>query len=1075
MSTYIQGVTDYIPQIQPFKPDFNFFQSALEKKQLQYEAGYNKINSIYSQLLNSPLLRQSNKDRRDNLFSSIDSEIKRLSGVDLSLAENVDQAGKLFTPLINDQYFRKDLAYTKQYQGQLQRAEGLRSNPDPKSDERYWEEGVSALHYMAQDFSNSTDDESLNFAAPTYTPFINTAEKLFKFAKDNDINVTNIDFNGGYIWTYKNGKPAIPAIQNVFSTILNNDSRVKDMFQTQAYLTRKNYIQQNAANFGGDTNQAEQAYLKEKIDQINQYYKQVNEHDERKAQQANTNKKLIEEKIAQRGVDPDVDPELVALYQNSANDASVQQSVLDKNKSVLASTDFMSYDPSNLQVMRQRVDGAMASFLLDDMSGKVASDYAMAKSDVEVKEDPYVKMQVQFKYDMMKLQQEFNNDVVLKLMEVAKGKAENNGDAIPGYDPASDDGRFIEEPGPGGTVSEDQNVIARNQRQQTAVTDKVVSSGKDSIQNFLSYQNGIISSPTASATEKAAAEQAIVNTLGTYNVTETEGGYTYEKDAPTDWTRTGKGLLSLLGMPYASMLGATGVGALYSYASSEIYQGLNSKEKVDVPGKVTKTSGYVTKGADGTYQLVNFNQIPGHDVVGSDNYIGNVQKKIKDYADQNLVVNRDANALVLKTIVDNNQMSIDKKQQVIAAIADANKRNNEKVSTLLIKESGLPTFASSLFMNDQKTAPRTENEFIVEYVKAAKRDKALKLGDPNAGVLEKYASAFGLESVVNPFKGTMDDSDYTEDAVDAYEKLSNTYERLSKTSELGLESYDQKLLGEAGINRFYTGNALYTFDAAAYKNKSFKLAMDFLKKDLLPNTVSNSANIDAGVKVIAGVSGTDVTSKDYANMQHDPKAAAILKDFLLSATRNYGGKTGENVIRPTGSFILNAVAANDANKVAMTWEISPEWLQKHAGTANNKGIAWDLQEQISEGKASNQIAFFMNADKARSLGFTSMQSTDEEMLLNTTGRYTINSDGGQIEFRRNNDGTLSYFGSANSYADGKLVTEPISGITQSDINAAASYWQDVLGKISETNANYKNTLVSNSGNKIYDPNLLLQQ
>jgi hypothetical protein len=1072
MATYLNGVTDYIPQIQPFKPDFNFFQSALEKKQLQYEAGYNKINSVYSQLLNSPLLRQANKDRRDNLFSSIDSEIKRLSGVDLSLSENVDQASKLFNPLINDNYFRKDLAYTKQYQGQLQRAEGLRRNPDPKSDERYWEEGVSALHYMAEDFSKSSDADSLNYTAPRYTPFINTAEKLFKFAKDNDINVTNIDFNGGYIWTYKNGKPAIPAIQNVFSTILNGDSRVKDMFQTQAYITRKNYMQSNAANFGGDVNQAEQAYLKEKIDQINQFYRQSNEDNEKKYQQASTNKKVIEEKIAQRGIDPDVDPELVALYQNASNDTSVQQSVLDKNKSVLANTDFMSYDPANLEMMRQRVDGAMASFLLDDMSSKVASDYAMAKSDVEVKEDPYVKMQVQFKYDMMKLQQEFNNDVVLKLMDVAKGKAENNGDAVPGYNPALEDGSFNPDPGAGGTVSEDQNILARNQRQQTQLTGDVVGVGQDSMQNFLTYNNQIIASSTASAAEKAAAEQAIVNTLGTYNVTETEGGYTFEKDAPTDWSKIGKGLLQAgPGM----LLAGFDMGATVRSGYKNLYEGMFSNEKVEVKGTVKKASGYVTKNSDGTYALVNFNQVPGHDIPGSENYIGNIQKKIKDYADQNLAISRDGNALGLKLIVDKNQTSVDKKQQVITAIAAANQRNNEKVNTLLTKESGLPAFASNLFMNDQKTAPRTENEFIVEYVKAAKRDRALKIGDPNAGVLEKYAAAFGLESITNPFKGGMDDSDYIEDAVDAYEKLSESYESLSKNSQLGLEGYDQKLLGEAGINRFYSGSATYGFDAAAFKNKSYAIGIDFLNKDLIPNTMSKAANIDAGVKVVSGVSGLDVTGKDYAELEHSPQAASILKDFLLSAKRNYGGKTGENVIRPTGSFTLSAVAANDANKVAMTWEISPEWIQKHAGTENNKGITWELQQKMAENTGGNQITFFMNADKAKSVGFTAMQSTDEEMLLNMTGNYKLNSDGGQVEFRRNNDGTISYFGSANSYTDGKMVTQPISGVTQSDINAAAEYWQGVLGKISETNAAYKNTLSNNSGNKIYDPNLLLQQ
>jgi hypothetical protein len=37
MATYIQGVTDYIPDYQPFQPDLNFYASYLQTKQNQYD------------------------------------------------------------------------------------------------------------------------------------------------------------------------------------------------------------------------------------------------------------------------------------------------------------------------------------------------------------------------------------------------------------------------------------------------------------------------------------------------------------------------------------------------------------------------------------------------------------------------------------------------------------------------------------------------------------------------------------------------------------------------------------------------------------------------------------------------------------------------------------------------------------------------------------------------------------------------------------------------------------------------------------------------------------------------------
>ena len=37
MATYLQGVQDYIPQIQPAQPDFNFYNTVLQTKQNQYD------------------------------------------------------------------------------------------------------------------------------------------------------------------------------------------------------------------------------------------------------------------------------------------------------------------------------------------------------------------------------------------------------------------------------------------------------------------------------------------------------------------------------------------------------------------------------------------------------------------------------------------------------------------------------------------------------------------------------------------------------------------------------------------------------------------------------------------------------------------------------------------------------------------------------------------------------------------------------------------------------------------------------------------------------------------------------
>ena len=47
MATYLQGVTDYIPQFQPFQPDLNFYSNIMQTKQSQYDTNFNNINNLY--------------------------------------------------------------------------------------------------------------------------------------------------------------------------------------------------------------------------------------------------------------------------------------------------------------------------------------------------------------------------------------------------------------------------------------------------------------------------------------------------------------------------------------------------------------------------------------------------------------------------------------------------------------------------------------------------------------------------------------------------------------------------------------------------------------------------------------------------------------------------------------------------------------------------------------------------------------------------------------------------------------------------------------------------------------------
>ena len=1076
MATYINGVTDYIPQIQPFKPDFNFFQSALEKKQLQYQAGYNKISKVYGQLLNSSLTRQANVDRRDELFTQIDSEIHRLSGVDLSLQENVQAASTLFQPLIDSSYFRKDLAFTKQYEGELRRSNALRKKPDPKSDIKWWQEGDSALHYQAQDFAKSTDEESLGFSAPRYVPFVNTTDMLFKFAKDNSIDPKSISFDGGFIFTYKNGSQAIPVLNSVFSSVLANDPRVKDMANVQSYLNRKNYIAENVQKFNGDEYAAETEYLKTKVNDINTYFRKLAEDGKQKSDKIKSTKSVIEDKIQKNGVDPDIDKDLIEIYQNLKNDDQVQSSVNDQANEALTNTDAINFDDGDRETLRYRVDNAMSGLLIQQMAGETATQYALAKADVEVKENPVAMAAMNHRYRMIENQQKFEFDKALKVMDIATQSLKNKGEASQGesLNPTFYKGTVIEKPGTGNVDITDVHVQEQNERKVASFANDGMTLTMANAEAFLNQQNYIIE--TGSPDQKALAEQNIKSVLGEYSSQKSPEISLEHHNDDIKWGQLGTSLLEMVGGTV--MVALSGVGELASlglatplaaagaiggagfaaHGASQFGDALyGSDEQIKVASATTSSKGLAIRQTNGTYKLANQKDIPALSDPNSGDYYSEVNKRIKGYSDQYIKMDpTDPAAAVLKNQIDQYTNEINANDKLISAASSIIAENNSKLTTALAAQSGANMSDVNNFFTPDKTRTLTENEFVVKYVDWMSRpEQQAQYDNPSQDDIIDYAQ--GL-----------------------YEDITDSYEDLKKDpdAEIGIKSLDPYLPGEGGINRFFGKAAKYDFDSAVYSAPSYQMAMDFFQKDFTPNTLSRDALNQSGAKVIMG-SGFDITDENYndATTQESLKNANILKAFLSSAMINQGGKTGENIQRPAGSYYLHAVAANNSDKVAMTWDLSPEWVKDHAGTNTSHGITWELYKNMvnggvdKDGKSNSQITFIMDADKVESDPFKHMQMNKPEALMAMTGSYNIDYSGtGNINVTPGVNGGYTYRGTVKSIdGSGKPVDNSIYGTTDVDFNALNQKLNEVLQQAAKANLQMQNTLRTASPNTIKDP------
>ena len=205
MATYIKGVTDYIPVLEPFKPDYKFLSDVLTVREDRYDTNFKSLNNLYSKVVYAPLSREDNEDTRQQYANRLSNGLKQISGTDLSLQQNVDVAKGLFKPFFEDKSIVKDLAFTKMYAKEMQTANSYMTDPSEKQRDRYWQIGVQDLKYQMDDFKNGTSQEALSQGMPTYVENPNIYERSFEALKDSELSIKQTTLEGDWIITTKNG------------------------------------------------------------------------------------------------------------------------------------------------------------------------------------------------------------------------------------------------------------------------------------------------------------------------------------------------------------------------------------------------------------------------------------------------------------------------------------------------------------------------------------------------------------------------------------------------------------------------------------------------------------------------------------------------------------------------------------------------------------------------------------------------------------------------------------------------------------------------------------------------------
>jgi|688.fasta_scaffold15029_2 hypothetical protein len=412
MSTYLQGVTDYIPEFQPFQPDLNFYSNVLQTKQTQYDSNWQSLNKMYGQYFYADLTRDGNIKKKDELLKNMEFNLKRVSQLDLSLEQNVNQATQVFKPFYEDKNLMKDMSWTKTYNAQVGTAQALQGSAEEDRRKQFWDTGLREMQYKKDEFRKADDATAMGFNNVAYTPYVNSVELAQKIAKDAGLSIESVDFSpdGKWIVTQKNGEKLKEPLSKLFEARLGSDPQVQAVYKTQAYVNRKDYAYSNAAQFNGDQNAAEMKYLENSFnilkDQNKQRYKAVQE----RSTSYESKIKAIEKDIADKKAGPDAQKELDNLKAGKEINDKILERVekenneLNKNSSSTPSTTTGFINPyGDVNSLRWKVDGGMANMLMSKDLNEAAEIFAYKDAKTSIKENPYKVLEVKHAQSMQQI------------------------------------------------------------------------------------------------------------------------------------------------------------------------------------------------------------------------------------------------------------------------------------------------------------------------------------------------------------------------------------------------------------------------------------------------------------------------------------------------------------------------------------------------------------------------------------------------------------------------------------------------------------------------------------------------
>jgi len=449
MATYVKGANQYSVDIKPFTPDYKFLSAVLETRQDKYDTNFKATNDLYNKVVYADLSREDTKERRDQYAEQIGPQIEKISGMDLSLAQNVNQAKSVFAPFYEDDLTVKDIVYTANYRDEMKHANRLKNAANEKLNERYSDIGVQGLNYRMEDFINASPEEALNMGVPKYVDNVNLFKTATELLEEMDPNLSmemdrfGTDANGDPITDFiireKNGRLIQGQALQTLQSALLNDPRVQRFYAERSFVQSRDFAQQAMADGAySSIKDAQNAWATQTIANINALNNQRETEESDKLNQLESANIRWSNYKQNNGIVEG--SQLDDAITENLSAAEATRIALDRIKGVQT---IGANEPNTTDGLLNQAYAMLMNYNIMGDLNRAALSYSQRDQKFLIRENEHALKQKQFEYDMAKIRANATNAMNIELLK-QQGK-DRNTILDKGYR-VGDDGQLIRLP-----------------------------------------------------------------------------------------------------------------------------------------------------------------------------------------------------------------------------------------------------------------------------------------------------------------------------------------------------------------------------------------------------------------------------------------------------------------------------------------------------------------------------------------------------------------------------------------------------------------------------------------------------